>query len=92
MDLREHTTTRNSLIRIKGRIIGEKGRTKIAIEQATDTKLAIFGHTVGIIGPKENIEYAKEAISMLISGARHSTVYKFLARVREKILADYVLK
>jgi ribosomal RNA assembly protein len=75
-------TSPNQLKRIAGRIIGERGRTRRAIEQITATKICIYGHTISIIGMNPGLDYARRAIDMLISGAPHSAVYSHLERMR----------
>ncbi|MHA1213924.1 MAG: KH domain-containing protein [Candidatus Hodarchaeales archaeon] len=74
--------SKNSIKRHKSRIIGEKGKTRRIIESSTDASISVFGDNVTIIGGLEEIRYAKEAILQLISGSRHSTVYRFLEHVR----------
>jgi ribosomal RNA assembly protein len=71
--------------RIKGRIIGMNGKTRMIIEELTDTNVAIYGHTVSIIGRIEEAQIAREAIQMLIDGSLHSTVYRFLHRKRGEL-------
>jgi len=71
--------------RIKGRIIGMNGKTRRIIEELTDTNVAVYGHTVGIIGNIEQTQAAREAIQMLIDGSLHSTVYRFLHRKRREL-------
>ncbi|MEM3090349.1 MAG: KH domain-containing protein [Candidatus Bathyarchaeia archaeon] len=71
--------------RVKGRIIGMNGKTRRIIEELTDTNIAIYGHTVGIIGKVEHAQVAREAIQMLIEGRQHATVYKFLHRKRKEL-------
>jgi ribosomal RNA assembly protein len=71
--------------RVKGRIIGMEGKTRRIIEELTDTSIAVYGHTVGIIGNIEHAQVAREAIQMLIQGSQHATVYKFLHRKRREL-------
>ncbi|MEM2103887.1 MAG: KH domain-containing protein [Candidatus Bathyarchaeia archaeon] len=71
--------------RVKGRIIGMEGKTRRIIEELTDTNIAVYGHTVGIIGKMENVQVAREAVQMLIQGSQHATVYKFLHRKRREL-------
>lgn len=71
--------------RVKGRIIGMEGKTRRIIEELTDTNIAVYGHTVGIIGKIEHAQVAREAIQMLIQGSQHATVYKFLHRKRREL-------
>ncbi len=77
--------SKSKLLRLKGRIIGEKGKTRRMIEELTEAYISVFGHTVGIIGEQLSLETAKKAIMMLIKGSQHSSVYKFLGRKRDKI-------
>ncbi|MGQ9538534.1 MAG: KH domain-containing protein [Candidatus Bathycorpusculaceae bacterium] len=71
--------------RVKGRIIGMEGKTRRIIEELTDTNIAVYGHTVGIIGKIEHVQVAREAVQMLIQGSQHATVYKFLHRKRREL-------
>jgi ribosomal RNA assembly protein len=88
IDLREHFSTDNAMRRVKGRIIGEKGKVKEDIEKATESTIEVYGHTVGIIAPADAMEYAKEAIRMIMEGAPHTTVINYLGRIRETLMFD----
>ncbi|NQE45589.1 hypothetical protein C5S31_06175 [ANME-1 cluster archaeon GoMg2] len=77
----DHLTPK-TLKRVKGRIIGEKGKTRRAIENMTGAKISVYGKTVGLIGFSHQIKVAGDAIEMLIKGTPHSTVYSFLERQR----------
>lgn len=68
--------------RMRGRLIGERGKTRRIIEQNTDAQISVFGQTVSIIGTLEEIKAAKEAIEMLLRGDRHSSVYRYLQNLR----------
>jgi ribosomal RNA assembly protein len=85
VDLREYAgKSRNSLIRIKGRIIGLKGKARRVIEELTGAYVSVYGHTVAIIGDIEQVRLAEEAIRMLALGNSHNTVYSMLQRARTK--------
>ncbi len=71
--------------RIKGRIIGMNGKTRRIVEELTDTYVAVYGHTVSIIGTIEETDIAREAIQMLVKGSMHATVYRFLHRKRRDL-------
>jgi ribosomal RNA assembly protein len=71
--------------RVKGRIIGMNGKTRQIIEELTNTHVAVYGHTVSIIGTIDQAEVAREAIQMLIKGSMHATVYRFLHRKRREL-------
>ncbi|MEM3526209.1 MAG: KH domain-containing protein [Candidatus Jordarchaeaceae archaeon] len=77
--------SRNALTRIKGRIIGEGGKTRKIIEEVSGATLSIYGHTVAIIGDVDQSRMAKEAIMMLIEGAPHSTVYNVLQKRKQAL-------
>jgi len=86
ISLREVVGSSSSqLKRVSGRIIGENGRTRRVIEQTTETKIAIYGRTVSIIGIDPGLGYAQRAIDMLIGGAPHSAVYSQLERMRREL-------
>ena len=88
MDLKEHLSNEKAIKRIKGRVIGEKGKIKIEIEEATESKISIYGNTIGIIAKMDTIEYAKEAVLMIVNGSQHNRVFGYLGRIRKQILAD----
>ncbi|MEM2890307.1 MAG: KH domain-containing protein [Candidatus Hadarchaeum sp.] len=71
-----------AITRLKGRVIGEQGKTRETIERLTDTYISIYGKTVAAIGNAEQVAVAREAIEMLLSGREHATVYRFLEKKR----------
>lgn len=77
--------SKNHIMRVKGRIIGERGKTRKMIEELTDTYISIYEHTVSIIGGYEEVRVAREAIEMLIKGMQHGTVYRFLDRKHSEL-------
>ncbi|RLG35306.1 RNA-processing protein, partial [Methanosarcinales archaeon] len=81
--------TPKTLKRIKGRIIGQKGKTRRVIETLTGVKISVYGKTVSLIGYPEQIKVAREAIEMLIKGTPHSTVYTFLERKRRALEPEW---
>lgn len=88
IDLDDYVKSEKAIVRVKGRIIGEEGTMKKEIEAATESYLSIYGDTVGIIAKIDTIEYAKEAISMLIQGAQHASVFSYLARAKQQIFGE----
>ena len=85
IDLREIFGNPSDIQRVKSRIIGNNGKTRRILEEETVTSISIYGHTVSIIGDVEHLEVAREAIEMLIRGALHSSVYKYLDRKRSDL-------
>jgi len=72
------------LKRVMGRIIGAQGKTRRIIEETAHVDLAITRDKVSIIGHPEDVDAAKRAVMMLIEGAMHSTVYKFLDQYAQR--------
>lgn len=64
--------------RVKARIIGTGGKTRRIIEENAHVDVSIYGDAVAIIGRPEDASAAQQAVMMLINGAPHSAVYKFL--------------
>jgi ribosomal RNA assembly protein len=89
IDLEEYVgTSRNAQERLKGRIIGKEGKSRIIIEELTDTNLSVYGSTVAIIGHIEALPAAREAVAMLIRGSFHKTVYNYLFAYRRQLKRD----
>jgi len=86
IDLREiFGRSLSDLERIKGRIIGQEGKTRRIIEELTDADVSVYGHTVSIIADPDEMDIAREAIKMLLAGRQHSSVYRFLHRKRREL-------
>lgn len=92
VDLREFAgKSENSLERIRGRIIGLKGKSREVIEELTKCQVSVYGKTVALIGDAAEVKLAKEAISMLAKGSQHRSVYNMLQRARTKRKMDRML-
>lgn len=81
----ESASTQKALKRIRGRLIGERGKTRRIIEEMTGVALSIYGHSVAIIGTIERTNAAKEAVQMLLKGMPHKSVYSFLDRKQREL-------
>jgi ribosomal RNA assembly protein len=68
------------IIRMKGRVIGSHGKSRKIIEDLTETRISVYGKTIGILGFYEDVIEAKRAIESLLTGSPHSTVFKWLER------------
>ena len=86
IDLSDVATTPKELQRIKGRIIGRNGRTRELAETLINVKISIYGKTVSIIGHPEENTIIRTAIRMLLDGATHGAVYKFLEKKHQELL------
>ncbi|MEA1984679.1 MAG: KH domain-containing protein [Euryarchaeota archaeon] len=86
IDLSKSATTQKEMIRLKGRIIGKKGKTREIAERLIGVKISIYGKTISIIGHPEQNQIMRTAIEMLISGANHGTVYSFLEKKHQDLI------
>lgn len=85
IDLRAYSgRSSNSLERIRGRVIGLRGKSRRVIEELTRCHLSVYGRTVAIIGDASEVQLAAEAVRMLASGSQHRTVYNTLQKARTK--------
>jgi len=81
----DYANSKNSEIRLKGRLIGTNGKTRRAIEGLTESYVSIYGKTISIIGRIESSNIAKRAVIMILQGAPHSTAYNWMERKRKTL-------
>ena len=85
IDLRNYAgRSVNALERIRGRVIGEKGKSRRVIEELTGCHLSVYGRTVAIIGEAGEVQFASEAVKSLATGSQHKTVYNTLQKARTR--------
>lgn len=85
IDLRDFAgKSTNALERIRGRIIGEKGKSRRVIEELTHCNVSVYGRTVAIIGDAPEVQLATEAVESLAKGSQHKTVYNTLQKARTR--------
>jgi len=85
IDLRDYAgRSVNSLERIRGRVIGLKGKSRRVIEELTGCHLSVYGRTVTIIGEAGGVQLASDAVRSLANGSQHKTVYNTLQKARTK--------
>ena len=78
--------SKNTLQRLKGRVIGKGGKSREEIERLTDCNISVYGKTVGIIGETMQVALARQAVAMLLQGSMHKTVFNFLERKKKEIM------
>jgi ribosomal RNA assembly protein len=86
INIEDYIGKNKALERIRGVMIGKEGKTRKLIEKLTGVHLSIYGKTVAIIGSAEKVTIAHQAIEMFLTGAKHSTVYRFLERKTKKTI------
>ncbi len=88
-DIRDYVgKRRESVIRMRSRVIGSGGKTRQIIEELTGVFVSISGNTVCLIGDIVQLEVAKKAVDMLLSGSEHAAVYHFLEGSRARLKVD----
>lgn len=82
INMSDFAKTKNSEVRLKGRVIGKAGKSREKIEFLTETSICVFGKTVGIIGEAGAVANARRAIVSLLNGSTHTSVFRFLEKKR----------
>ena len=77
------------LSRCIGRICGEKGKTKFAIETATRTRVVIADQKLHTLGCFSNIQFARDALCNLILGSPPGKVYSKLRNVSKRLAEKF---
>ncbi len=85
MDITDFERTRKGKVRIKGRIIGEEGKTRKFIEKETGCHVSVYGKTISIIGSDEWANIASNAVAILLNGAQHNTAYNYIQKEAKKL-------
>ena len=86
ISLNEYTgKSKNTLLRLKGRVIGKDGRSRKLIEELSEAYVSVYGKTIGIIGTAESSSMAKRAVDALLKGSTHASVYKWLENKRREL-------
>jgi len=85
IDITDFAKTQNDMLRLKGRIIGQDGKSRRTIEELTETHICVYGKTVGIIGEVSRVSLTRRAVESLLSGSPHANVYHWLEKQRHNI-------
>lgn len=76
--------------RIKGRLIGKRGKARKELETLSECYISIYGKTISLIGKVEDVSNLRIAVEKLIKGAPHSHAYKFLEDKRREKKSKFI--
>ncbi len=80
VNVADFAKNQKDIIRLRGRVIGEKGKSRTTIEELTETYISVFGKTISILGEFQGLATARRAIEQLLEGSPHSNVYTWLEK------------
>src|SRR3989344_2848827 len=92
VSLSDYSKNKESMTRLKGRVIGQDGKARKLIEQLTECYVCIYGKTISMIGEPESTSAAKQAVENLLSGSTHANVYKWLEKKRRELKRKNILE
>ncbi|MBW2973204.1 KH domain-containing protein [Candidatus Woesearchaeota archaeon] len=88
INIHDYAKTKKDVERLKGRVIGQEGKSRAKIEELTGTNICVYGKTIGIIGPFDALVIARRAIESLLSGSLHTPVYRWIEKRRGELRHD----
>lgn len=84
ISLNDYSKQKTHLLRLKGRVIGQDGKSRKTIEDLTECFISVYGKTISLIGRVETINIARRAVESLLAGSTHAAVYKWLEKQRRE--------
>ncbi len=92
LSISDFSKTKNDEKRLKGRVIGEKGKSRRTIEELTGSYISVYGKTIGLIGEIGVVGLARRAVESLLAGSPHANVYKWLEKQRRNLKKKEMLE
>lgn len=85
INIMDYAKTKKDMERLKGRVIGQEGKSRTMLEELTGTSICVYGKTVGIIGPFDLLAIARRAVESLLGGSLHSSVYRWIEKRKKEM-------
>ncbi len=85
VDIKDFVNSENSIIRLKGRVIGKSGKIRSFLEKELNIDLCIYGKTISIIGNQNNVEIARQVIFLLLKGGSYAAMRKLIQKNYERL-------
>ncbi len=94
LDMKEMTGKRSkeALRRIRSRVIGREGRARDRLETLSGCSVSVYGRTVALIGDERQMDRARRAVTLLLRGSEHATVFRMLAHGRRTDALEEALR
>ncbi len=91
VEIKDYVRSKNDVQRLRGRVIGREGASKAMLEEKTGAHIIVYGKTIGVIGKLDVMEMTRTALDMMLKGARHVTVFKYLDKENQKRMREVML-
>ncbi len=85
VSLKDLFNTKAGISRIKSRIIGEKGKTKLYIEEVSGAHVSIYGSFISFIGTIDETRMARAAVEVIVNVGTHKKAYRIMEAMRRKL-------
>ncbi len=85
-------TSKSKLKRYKGRLIGQNGSIRRAVEEYARVHMSVYRRYLGLIGEYQPLQTAKTAVSMLLKGQSHKVVIAFLQKEYQRFKTEEMTK
>ncbi len=85
VNFKDFFSNEEQIRRIKARVIGSSGKTKLYIEELSGADISIYGNTIGMIGKAGELTIASAGLQILLEGGNHKKAYNIMERMHRKL-------
>ncbi len=91
VNIADYSKSKESMVRLKGRVIGREGKSRRLIEELTESYVSVYGKTICVVGTAESATAARHAVESLLKGSTHANVYRWLEKKRRDLKRAHLL-